>query len=234
MDRIGVVTGLRFEARLLETAARRAGVFTSFIVASGLGETAARAAAETLLRGGATALLSFGLAGGLDPSLRCGTVLAPTQVITMHGTPLPCDPSFFAHLGPWASHPLPHVRAPLAHTPHVLATVADKTALRIVTQACAADMESVSVGTAAREAGVPFAVLRVIADEADEDLPSIALEAAGPDGTVHVMRSVGLALRHPWQIPGLIRLGRSTAHATRVLDQLAQAMAAERLSASGR
>lgn len=234
MNRIGVVTGLKFEARLLETAARRADLATPFLVASGLGETAARDAAEVLLQNGATALLSFGLAGGLDPSLRCGTVLAPGQVIMAQAESLPCDDALLAYLYPRALHNTSHERAPLAHAPHVLATVADKTALRATTRACAADMESSGVGKAARAAGVPFAVLRVIADEAGEDLPSIALKAADPDGSVRALRAIRLAVRHPWQIPGLIRLGRSTARATRVLDHLAQAIVAQTLTASDR
>ena len=65
---LAVVTGLEAEARI----ARRAGLDA---LAAGGGPGAATRAADDLVRRGATALLSFGIAGGLDPALRTGTVV---------------------------------------------------------------------------------------------------------------------------------------------------------------
>ena len=76
MDRgkIGFVVGLSAEARLLRGSGFMVGV------GGGLPEGAARAA-EGLISKGALALVSFGLAGGLNPVLRPGAILIPQSVI---------------------------------------------------------------------------------------------------------------------------------------------------------
>ena len=73
---IGVVVGMRAEARLLRRLARRLG----FRVAIGGGTPAgAEAAARRLVADGALGLVSFGLAGGLHPRLRRGRTWCPAK-----------------------------------------------------------------------------------------------------------------------------------------------------------
>ena len=84
---IGVVCALAAEARPL---ARLAGASVSV---SGMGGDAAAAAARALIDSGATALLSWGLAGALDPALAAGALavdmecLPVAQVAAAHGLP---------------------------------------------------------------------------------------------------------------------------------------------------
>jgi adenosylhomocysteine nucleosidase len=66
--RIGIVTGLPREARLLR------GLSFS-IRCEGPGAANARRAAEALVREGVDTLVSFGVAGGLDPRLRPGDIV---------------------------------------------------------------------------------------------------------------------------------------------------------------
>ncbi|MBV8703468.1 MAG: hypothetical protein JO118_07120, partial [Acetobacteraceae bacterium] len=74
-ERIGIVTGLAAEARIV----RRLG----WPVAVGGGTPAgAYAAAGGLAGQGATALVSFGLAGGLHPALNAGALLIPEAILT--------------------------------------------------------------------------------------------------------------------------------------------------------
>ncbi len=66
--RLAVVTGMSSEAALLAAA-------DSLLVrCEGPGPDAARRAAEGAVAEGATALMSFGLAGGLDPALAPGHI----------------------------------------------------------------------------------------------------------------------------------------------------------------
>ena len=60
---IGVVTGMQAEARLLDGLGYR-------VVAAGGNAAATRAKTAGLIRDGVTGLISFGIAGALDPSLR--------------------------------------------------------------------------------------------------------------------------------------------------------------------
>ena len=76
--RIGVLTGLAAEARLLERALTGSDVI---IARTGAVPERAEAAAESLVAKGAAALLSFGLAGGLDPTLRAGDLVLADRVV---------------------------------------------------------------------------------------------------------------------------------------------------------
>ncbi|HEY0425948.1 MAG TPA: hypothetical protein VGC82_21710, partial [Rhodopila sp.] len=69
---LGFVTGLAAEARI----ASRFG----YPVRVGGTPAGAGVAASELIEQGATALVSFGLAGGLDPALRPGTVVVASIV----------------------------------------------------------------------------------------------------------------------------------------------------------
>jgi hypothetical protein len=100
-------------------------------------------------------------------------------------------------------------QSPLADIAGVDAPLADaagKTALFATTGAAAVDMESAIVGRAAQRHGLPFAILRVIADPAHRPLPSAALVAMRADGEVDLAAVLGALAKDPGQLPALIRL----------------------------
>ena len=61
----------------------------SLVAVSGMGAAAAEAAAAKLIEAGASALMSFGLAGGLDPALPAGSMIFPSEVISRDGSGVP-------------------------------------------------------------------------------------------------------------------------------------------------
>src|SRR5581483_11281300 len=60
---------------------------------------------------------------------------------------------------------------PFVSTSRVVCLGAEKRALAARTGAIAVDMESAALGAAARQAGVPFLIVRTASDLAEEDLP---------------------------------------------------------------
>lgn len=88
-----------------------------------------------------------------------------------------------------------------------LADAAGKAAFFTATGAAAVDMESAIVARAAQRHGLPFAILRVIADPAHRPLPSAALVAMRSDGEVDLAAVLGALAREPGQLPALVRLG---------------------------
>ncbi len=218
---VGVVTGLEFEADVVRRHARFAGVADRVLVTAGLGRERARRSAEGLLAQGATALLSFGIAGGLAPNIACETVVVATGVKAESMETIYSDVAWTARLVEALESSPPFARGELAYAPIILTTSMDKGGTFAATSALAADMESYGVGEAALKAGVPFTAIRVVADTAGEQLPEIALHAMAPDGSLKLVETLSRIVRNPRQIPGLIRLGRSTAHARRRLDQIA-------------
>jgi hypothetical protein len=88
-----------------------------------------------------------------------------------------------------------------------VASVAAKSALYAATRAAAVDMESAAVARAAARHGLPFAILRAIADPAQRPLPPAALVAMRADGGVDLAAVLGALARSPGQLPALVRLG---------------------------
>jgi len=203
-DNIGVVVGLRAEARI----ARRLG----WPVAVGGGTPAgAERAARALVAKGARALVSFGLAGGLFSGLRPGDVLVPEAVL-VDGVPIACDAALAARLGGMTPHRL------LAGTT-IAATAASKKELWRTTGAHAIDLESGAVALVAGAEKIPFAVLRAICDPAARELPPAAQLALDQAGFIGVWRVLFSTARRPGQIFTLFALAADVAAAHRALRQ---------------
>ncbi len=96
MSRAGVVAALDLEARSFSPRTRRRdGLLEvgdgTLVAVSGMGRAAAVDAAGALVDAGATALVSWGLAGGLDPGLRAGTICLPSMVVSRDGATFATD-----------------------------------------------------------------------------------------------------------------------------------------------
>jgi adenosylhomocysteine nucleosidase len=172
--------------------------------------------AQRLVDDGATALISFGFAGGLDPALPPGALVVPQRVLS-HGRSLPCDAALSAALG---GQPI----ACLLGSDSIVTAAADKRRLWQETGAGVVDMESGVVAEVATASGIPFAVVRAVCDPATRGLPAAALTALDPNGRVAKMRMAGILARHPGQIPALIILGRDAALARKALIRGAESL----------
>ncbi|MDA8251572.1 MAG: hypothetical protein M0Z28_20720 [Rhodospirillales bacterium] len=197
----GLVTGLQAEARL----AARLGLAR----AGGGLPAGAAAAAESLVGAGATALVSFGLCGGLDPALPAGSLLVPRRVLD-GADDYATDPRLAAALGGWSCMALAAAAAPVASR-------AARQALFRASAAAGVDLESGAVARVAARHGLPFAVLRAVCDPATLNLPPLALLALDGDGRVRVGRMAASLLARPSQIAALLVLARAAATARAAL-----------------
>lgn len=199
--RLGWVTGLTAEARLLKGVGP---------VEVGGGTPAGAEAAAGRLRD-VDAIVSFGLAGGLDPALAAGTVVIPEAVIVA-GQVVAADPQVNARLG-GATHRL------LAMGTGIVATRAGKAAAFAATGAVAVDLESGAVARVAAARGMGFAVLRAICDPATADLPPAALAALDAGGAIGLWRVLRSVLAEPGQVPALLGLARDAGRARGALTR---------------
>jgi hopanoid-associated phosphorylase len=152
-------------------------------------------------------VVSFGVAGGLDPSLRSGDIVVATEV--MAG-----DKSWLAGLSlteqQIASIALGRrrvVRGGLAGVEEVVVGQACKAALRSVTGAAAVDMESHIAAAYAAENDLPFAALRVISDPASRALPALARAAIKPNGDIDLRKVLTGIVRNPRSLRALVSTG---------------------------
>jgi adenosylhomocysteine nucleosidase len=223
---LGVVCALRSEARHLGRTLSKNPHVEAFadgrlLALTGMGPLAAAAGSETLISCGATALMSFGLAGALDPSLRPGSVFLPGVVTDRTGVALATDAHWLAHLTARAAA---SSTGTLLSVAHPVAATTDKATLFAATGARAVDMESFGVAQVARAAGVPFVATRVIVDAAGDSVPTAVLAATDSNGHTSVWRLVRGLSRDPRELAALVRLALGYRRASRSLATLARTL----------
>ena len=219
MTRLGVVTGLKAESRIIERSAPRA---VPAVACAGASGTRAQVLATRLIGEGAELIVSFGLCGGLEPGLRPGTMIVAETVLGEDGMTAATDMAVRARLfeALFAAGLRPGGGAILGSDVPI-ARAAAKARLHAKTGARAVDMESHGVARAAQAAGVPCLVLRAVADPAERDLPRAALVATAPDGDLRTGALLGALLLRPWEMPAMMRLGREARQAFTTLERAA-------------
>lgn len=219
VTRIGIVTGMRIEEDSLGAA------FASLpehrkplTYCAGASAERAYGGARALAEQGAAALLSIGIAGGLDAALRPGRVVLPDIVLDAGGAERRVSAEW--HAAVVQDLPTPAI-GPLYAAAEPACTVAEKAALRASTGALAIDIESAAVAAAATEANLPFLVLRIIADPADRAIPQAALVGIDANGNRRPLAVLMRLLSRPGDLPALIGLARDSKAALRQLRRVA-------------
>ena len=164
-------------------------------------------------------VVSAGVCGGLDPSLRAGDLVLPDAVISDGGRRLPVTGSV-AHRST-AAGGAPARTGLMATVTRVVATPEAKAALRAATGAVAVDMESAAILDAAAARGCSSLVVRAVSDDARETLPDELMGLMGTGGRIQC-GGVLLALASPRVLHRALQLRRST---RRALASVAGALA---------
>ncbi|MBS0231975.1 MAG: phosphorylase [Proteobacteria bacterium] len=201
-------TGLQSEARIAE---RSQGVKA---VIGGGRDQRLMALLQQSMSDGVRGIISFGIAGGLRPGLKPGTVVVGTSVI--HGSGRTYQPDAL-----WSDRlfeALPNAESgPVAGSSTIIADRDEKRAIYLASGAFAADMESHLVAQIATDSGLPFAVLRVIADTASQGLPPAAVNGLNPDGTPNISGVLKSLSAQPSQLWEIIRIAGATRRAMKAL-----------------
>lgn len=158
---LGIVTGLRSEARLLR------GLGVACVSVGGKAESAAERI-ERLIAGGATGLVSFGIAGALDPDLGNGDLVVAEAVESGEGEVWLAHRAWIEALRSGHGSKI----GTILGLDRLLGSPQEKAAAFARSGALAIDMESHHVARAAAAHGLPFIALRAISDRADEALPA--------------------------------------------------------------
>lgn len=207
-----IVTGLAKEMRLAEGPGLAA-------IASGGDTQRLRKLLADRPAPGCRAVLSFGIAGGLDPSLAAGDVVVATDVIA-DGERWPAHPalaeSFAASL---AAGGISVRRADIAGVDHPLIDAPSKARVRESTGAAAVDMESHVAAEFAARHGLMFAALRIVCDPATRSMPAAVANALRPDGGIDHFAIVADLLRRPRELANLSRLAGEARASFRALSR---------------
>jgi adenosylhomocysteine nucleosidase len=201
------VTGLNAEAKLAERSPRvRA-------VAGGGDAAGLDKLIEAAITSDCRGIISFGIAGGLSADLKPGACIVGRELVHESGR-YQTNAEWTARLQARIDAAIP---AAIADAGGPLATSSEKQALHAATGAAAVDMESYLAARAAAARGLPFAILRVVADPSDRSLPAAALAGMRADGSTDVLAVLRSLAADPRQVPQLVRLAADAARAYRAL-----------------
>lgn len=221
---IAAVTGLAAEAVIARGAGLRA-------AATGGHSVRMAAVIARLVAEGASGLVSFGICGGLDPALVSGSLLLPLAVRDVAGGRLAVDPAWHrAMAAALARDGIDAATGDLLGADAIVATPEQKRALHVL-GAVAADLESHVVARTALAAGLPFLVLRAVADPAQRRVPPAALLGLNSAGHARLGAVLLSIVNHPNQLPYLLRIARETGVALRSLRRAAPVLG--RIAAEG-
>ncbi|MCB4801812.1 phosphorylase [Methylobacterium brachiatum] len=159
---------------------------------------------------GCRAVISFGIAGGLDPSLKPGDVVVGTGIVGEEGrraADLDLSATLLNALAGIGPRVIP---ADLAGVDTAILGIDGKAELRAQTGAAAVDMESHVAAAFAGRHGLPFAALRVICDPANQALPAFAAQALTPDGEPDIAAVFFAFARGRARLGDLMRLARDS------------------------
>lgn len=181
----------------------------------------AEAGAENLLAHGAGALISFGVAGALDPQLRPGDLLVADTIVTGDGNRYDTTPAWSDGVARTFEAAATVRRGVIATTETPLVTAEAKRSIGRSLAAIAVDMESAGVAAAAARGGIPFIAIRAIGDPASRDLPKAALAGLAPDGATRPAAVIAQLALRPWELFSLIQLGKESGRALNTLRRIA-------------
>jgi hypothetical protein len=149
-----------------------------------------------------SAVLTCGLAGGLDPALARTTVLMEAD----EGFP------FIPQLQAAGAKP-----GRFYCSPRVIITAAEKSQTRKAQQADAVDMESAVIRQECQSRQIPSATVRVISDTAAEDLPLDFNQYLDGDYRMNYPKIMAKALASPTRIHQLLLFQRQAKASAKVL-----------------
>jgi adenosylhomocysteine nucleosidase len=204
---LGIVTGLQSEAKLAAGPAR-------MVISGGGRSQATQRKIATLIAQGVSGLVSFGIAGGLDPRLVCGDLVMSATVVDAAGRRYVGDPAWLQRALSIQSRTLAgHVYA----SDVIVETTARKQHLFDTFDVLCADMESHHVARAAELHGLPFIIIRAISDSATEVLPAAFGDGVDENGGTRVAPILQALLAGRLTLREVIQAGRSASRALQAL-----------------
>lgn len=203
--RVVAACGLLFEAKIAERLGH-------VIAIAGGGDAVSldRQLSEKAVHG-ASGIISFGLAGALEPSLKAGDVVIGTGVIA-GSQQYPTHEAWAGRMATCLAQSSKHqaVRAPVYGSIVPISSLLEKSQLRRESGCWIVDMESLVAARIATRLGLPFAVLRVVADDAASAVPNAALVGMRKDGTTDALAVIRALAREPSQTAALFRLAAAS------------------------
>jgi len=222
----GIVVALPEELSILTRTKIRQGECITLpnghlISLSGTGIDKAQSAAQQLIDQGAQQLISWGCAGALAPHLIAGDLILPHSILLSDDTLLEIDLIGREQAIKMLNHSIHYYSDKLLESKQIISSVLDKKASYQRNSAIAVDMESGAVARIAKQANIPFIVIRSIVDPANFSLPYAVQYAMNNQGNISISKLLLYLCMHPTELPRLIKLSQHFNAAKKTLNQVA-------------
>jgi adenosylhomocysteine nucleosidase len=227
LKKIGIIAALPAEAACLHSKkiTRLSPVEIQkdvFLCLSGMGHESATNAAKKLLNLNVDALISWGVAGALEPSLKSGDVVFANSVVTQnrtYQTSHDWNQKIFGHF----QNTLENVFAEeMTCSNQVCSTIENKKDLLHRTNAKAIDMESAAIAEVAEQNNLNFIVIRAIADEATTSIPDAVINHTNNLGKPDLLKFALSCLSKPSQFKEIMALATGFKTALKSLNKVAE------------
>jgi adenosylhomocysteine nucleosidase len=153
-----------------------------------------------------TAIISFGLCGGLSPQAQIGQAFIYDTI---------CMPSFYSIVCnvEWRKRLFAATKYYECHcwsdgVFNTANTIDERRQLYDQTNCQVIDDETLSVAQFAQARGIPCIGLRVVSDGAEDNLPPAVINALNPDGSNNIEAIIASVISDPEQIPALIKTAK--------------------------
>ncbi len=224
--RLGVIAALPFEAACFSSTPVHPGTYQAvapdvYVFCAGMGAHNASQAAQALIAAEVDALVSWGVAGALDPGLVCGDTVLPVQVRDSEHHVYAPDHAWHAALKSRLEQQRLFADGTILSMQDVQHDLRSKSDLHQATQALAVDMESAAVARVALNANKPFVVIRTIFDSVSMRIPASSTNATDQYGQVSIPKLISGLIRKPAEVLQYPQMIASFAKAKKSLQRVA-------------
>jgi len=210
---------MQLEARCIASMSRIIGIDSRpLIKCSGPGPDRVSVACNDLNNDKIMGIVSFGIAGGIDPKLRSGSVLLPKAVVTADGAFFQTDDTWRRSVA--KNWPVAREQSRQLGVNKLIKSTDEKMQLFQSTGAHALDMESHVIAAYAKKRGIPFLILRSIADSAKDTVPEIALAGMSKNGRATSLSFLRKLIQHPSSLTQVAKLAYTSNTAMRALKNM--------------
>jgi len=216
---LGFITAIAKEAEILRKTQNYS---QSEIICVGTQKGSAYTEANKLVKNGCSVLISFGLAGALDPKLAAGDLIIPKSVADAEANIFKSDYDLQRKMVNHFSKHFNVSEGKLFGSEAIIWSIREKKRIFQIHKATTVDMESLGVARAATENNCPFLIVRAISDTANQDLPIKSLASVGLNGSINPGNILKDLTKNLNETPSLLRLAYNSHKAFLRLNNVAK------------
>ena len=222
MVKIGIIAAMPSEAKALKNIKGRFfGEIPFRVYVAGPGYENAKRAAEQLLGDGYRFLISWGVGGGLDSSLKPGRLVISREIVSVLYDTLKFDDELGKKISAALGELDPYFGRVIS-SPTPISSPAEKSILKTASRAHVVDMESAAIANVAAINHCDFLCIRSIVDCSKFQIPSAALVAMHSTGFKTILKVIKQLAHEPKDIKNLLALSFHFLKALRTLRSAAK------------